>query len=91
MGYSRGSYLGQIGADEPARVTTLHVELIESQPEHQFIEDRSGIYRVKACVKNKQTNKQHCCSNSSYASNCAAFILPIKTTLKFQDWFSLPV
>lgn len=78
-GYSLGSHLGQIGADEPAPVTTLCIEFIESQSEHQFIKNRSGTYRIKVCIK----KKKYRCINSSYTSDSAAFILPIKAMFNF--------
>lgn len=53
-GYSPGSYLGQVGADEPAPVPTLCVELVESQSEHQFVKNRSSTYRIKVCIKKKK-------------------------------------
>lgn len=53
-GYSLGSYLGQVGADEPAAVTTLGVELIESQSEHQLIKNRSGTHGIEVCIKRKE-------------------------------------
>lgn len=52
---SPGSYLGQIGADEPASITTLCVELLESQSEHQFVEHGSSTYRIKACRKRESS------------------------------------
>lgn len=80
-GYSLGSYLGQVGADEPAPVTTLGVELIESQSEHQFIKNRGGAHGIEVCIKRKE---HFCCINPIHTADPAALILHIKATFKFH-------
>lgn len=81
-GYSLGSYLGQVGADEPAPVTTLGVELIESQSEHQFIKNRSSTHGIEVCIKRKE---HFCCINPTCSSDPAALILHIKAMFKFLE------